>query len=59
MVNALLETARRDPTTTLAVRTQLFISSKTVEYHLHKAFTKLGIRSRHQLDRALRRDGGS
>jgi ATP/maltotriose-dependent transcriptional regulator MalT len=35
---------------------QLFISPKTVEYHLHKAFNKLGIRSRHQLDRALRRD---
>jgi DNA-binding CsgD family transcriptional regulator len=35
---------------------QLFISPKTVEYHLHKAFTKLGISSRHQLDRVLGRD---
>jgi DNA-binding CsgD family transcriptional regulator len=35
---------------------QLFISPKTVEHHLHKAFTKLGITSRHQLDHALRLD---
>ena len=34
---------------------QLLISPKTVEYHLHKAFTKLGIKSRHQLERVLRR----
>ena len=32
---------------------RLFISPRTVEYHLHKVFTKLGIRSRSQLDRAL------
>ena len=28
---------------------QLFVSRKTVEYHLHKAFTKLGIAGRREL----------
>jgi DNA-binding CsgD family transcriptional regulator len=32
---------------------RLFISRSTVEYHLHKVFTKLGISSRHQLEHAL------
>jgi DNA-binding CsgD family transcriptional regulator len=32
---------------------QLFMGPRTVEYHLHKVFTKLGIRSRHQLHGAL------
>jgi DNA-binding CsgD family transcriptional regulator len=36
------------------IGTQLFISSRTAEYHLHKVFTKLGISSRRSLRDALR-----
>ena len=35
---------------------RLFISVRTVQYHLSKVFTKLGIRSRMKLYRALPSD---
>jgi DNA-binding CsgD family transcriptional regulator len=39
--------------TTREVATALFLSPKTVEYHLRKVYTKLGIRSRAELAAAL------
>jgi len=35
------------------IAAQLFLSPRTVEYHLHKVFATLGIRTRNQLARAL------
>ena len=46
----------RDGLSNAEIGTRLFISARTVEYHLHKVFTKLGISSRNQLDRALPRE---
>jgi DNA-binding CsgD family transcriptional regulator len=43
----------REGLTNPEIGTRLYISARTVEYHLGKVFSKLGITSRSQLDRAL------
>jgi ATP/maltotriose-dependent transcriptional regulator MalT len=46
----------RDGASNQDIATQLFVSRKTVEYHLHKVFTKLGISTRQQLEHVLPAD---
>jgi DNA-binding CsgD family transcriptional regulator len=46
----------RDGLSNPQISARLFISPRTVRYHLTKVFTKLGISSRSQLDRALPSD---
>jgi DNA-binding CsgD family transcriptional regulator len=43
----------RDGASNQDIATELFVSRKTVEYHLHKVFSKLGISTRQQLDGVL------
>jgi DNA-binding CsgD family transcriptional regulator len=49
----------RDGLSNPEIASRLFISPRTVEYHLHKVFNKLGISSRGQLERALPREPGA
>jgi DNA-binding NarL/FixJ family response regulator len=43
----------RDGHSNPEIGTRLFISTRTVEYHLQKVFTKLNVQSRGQLNRVL------
>ena len=43
----------RDGASNREIADQLFVSHKTIEYHLHNVFLKLGITSREHLDGVL------
>ena len=43
----------RDGLSSPEISARLFLSSRTVEWHLHNVFTKLGIRSRRELANAM------
>ena len=47
----------RDGRTNTEIGARLFLSARTVEWHLGKIFTKLGIGSRHELYAALAQPG--
>jgi ATP/maltotriose-dependent transcriptional regulator MalT len=49
----------RDGLSNPEIGSRLFISARTVQYHLHKVFAKLAISSRSQLDRVLPGDAAA